>query len=190
MSTDDDNDFAGMDSPQTAWKRRNEEMMISGRKRMMGGGGGRESSVEEEKTSDDDRESESDDGGGGTTSNTSVLSVVVARDRGNRAKTTASSASVSSGSKGAEHVDGFFRNLNAVQDNAKTSFQDANVKVARKNAVTAGANSNDSLSSDEEEEEEDDSSLSADSVASDGVRKGPRPAYSEANMQNSLGYLP
>ena len=68
--------------------------------------------------------------------------------------------------------------------NRKMSFHKVNATVSSKQLVTSSAVSMDSLSSSEESESDED--LSDDSV----VKKGPRPAYSEANMHNSLGYLP
>ncbi len=111
-------------------------------------------------------EEESDDEG---TSHTSVLSAVQ-RDRT------------------AEHLDGFFRNnLSLVleeQREQERSFQRVNATVAARQLDKKPRRqlSEDSLSK----------SLSStdSSTSSSSSMKGPRPAYSEANMHNSLGYLP
>ena len=97
----------------------------------------------------------------------------------------------------AEHVDGVFRNLQMTSSSANSvrmmsassrsrsssSFQKVNRTVAsRQKPIVLSMDSLTSTSSSSSS-----SSMSEDSVSG---RKGPRPAYSEANMHNSLGYLP
>jgi hypothetical protein len=102
-------------------------------------------------------------------------------------------------SKGAaEHVDGFFRNLVMTPEDAKLTtsrsfksmnFYSMNATVASRQQSRISLDSLTSSSSSDSSSSSSSSSLSQDSVVSKSRRR-PRQAYSESNMQNSLGYLP
>ena len=127
-----------------------------------------------------------------------------------RSNTATAARSVTSSSQGPEHMDGFFRNLSLDEDEAadtgnKPKFRSFNQTVSsrQRSRISEDSLSSSSGSEDEESADEDETgrrggksrlsrsqeNLSDDSVA-EGRSKGPRPAYSESNMHNSLGYLP
>lgn len=184
-----------MDSPQTAWQRRNLEIM-------------QKKKVPQKGPIDSDGEgcssSEESDGPNGSSSTKpsirSVIQKVQMATEGHAGNSSLTSSKSRSIGKGAEHVDGFFRNLNMNPEehnnnittkNAPGSFPKVNHGQMM---VKSGSRlSLDSLSSSSSEASTASSSSSSSDLSVDSMvngRKGPRPAYSEANMQNSLGYLP
>ncbi|XP_059090987.1 uncharacterized protein LOC131886615 [Tigriopus californicus] len=183
-----------MDSPQTAWQRRNLEIL--------------QKKAPKPDPIDSDGEGcssseESDGPDGSSPTNPSIRSIiqkVQMATEGHAGHSSLTSSKSRSIGKGAEHVDGFFRNLNMNPEeqnkelgndfpanNGTKSFREVN-NAKSGSRLSLDSLSSSSSSSSSSTESSSSSELSVDSMVNG--RKGPRPAYSEANMQNSLGYLP
>ena len=178
-------DLSNIDSPQTAWRRKQEQLQHKNNNNSTSRNGNivTSSTSEEEKTDDVSSEEEEEE------EEEYTFPSVISRKSNDK-------------NSPAEHVDGFFRNLNmdkhgsddVLAINRKKSFHHMNASVALKQRKTGSS----SKSPTEKSAVSMDSLSTTDSCSSneDGVNRregherGPRPAYSESNMHNSLGYLP
>lgn len=187
---DEDNDeteseISMPDSPQTAWRRNTAAMPSFGQQPMQ---------------RDDSSSSSSDEESSTTSDAESIVS------QPHHLKKDSKPSAV--------HMDGYFRNLNAINGDRNTATTDSEEEQSRPNTVAPpktasfkGYSPNKAAppppktapppppqrikpkhSVSSSASSSCSSTLSEDSVAT--KRKGNRPAYSESNMHNSLGYLP